>query len=130
MKKLALLFVIGYLLVFSTPLVWSQGTAHTPEGYNAMLEAHKLKLTDPQKCPSEFVTVKEGKNIFGTTATAYSPADFNAILEAYGLKLIDPQKCPPEFVTVQEGKYIFGTTPIAYDDYNGLLEAYGVKISK
>ena len=130
MKKLTLLLVIGFLFAFSAPLVWGQGTAHTPEGFNAMLEAYKLKLADPQKCPCDFVTVKEGKNVFGATAMAYSPADYNAIFEAYGLKLVDAKKCPSEFVTVQEGKYIFGTTPIAYDDYNGLLEAYGVKISK
>ncbi len=130
MKKLTLLFVVGYLLVFSTPLVWGQATAHTPEGYNAMLESYGLKLIDPQKCPPDFVSVQEGKNIFGTTAIAYTPEGYNAMLEAYGLKLKDPQKCPSEFVTVQEGKNIFGTTVIAYEDYTGLLEAYGVKISK
>jgi hypothetical protein len=130
MKKLTLLFVVGYLVVFSAPLVWGQPTAHTPEGYNAMLESYGLKLIDPQKCPSEFVTVQEGKNIFGTTAIAYTPEGFNAMLEAYGLKLKDPQKCPPDFVTVQEGKNIFGTTAIALEDYSGLLEAYGVKTSK
>ena len=130
MKKLTFLFVIGFLFVFSAPLVWGQGTALTPEGFNAMLESYKLKLADPQKCPCDFVTVSSGKNIFGTTAMAYSPADYNAIFEAYGLKLVDAKKCPPEFVSVAEGKYVFGTTPIAYDDYKGLLEAYGVKIPK
>lgn len=130
MKKLTLLLVIGCLIAFWAPSAWSQGTALTPEGFNAMLESYKLKLEDPQKCPCDFVTVSGGKNIFGTTAMAYSPADYNAIFEAYGLKLVDAKKCPSEFVTVSEGKYVFGATPIAYDDYKGLLEAYGVKIPK
>jgi len=130
MKKLTLFFIIGYLLIFSMHSVWAQGTGYTPEQYNAILESYGLKLQDPEKCPLDFVIVREGKNIFGTTPTIYSPADYNAILEAYGLKLVDPKKCPPEFVTVMEGKYTFGIIPIAYDDYNGLLEAYGVKISK
>ena len=88
MKKLTMLFVIGYLLGFSIPLVWGQGTV-------------------------------------------YSPADFNAMLEGYKLKLTDPQKCPPGYVTaIEKDKYTFGTTPTAYPDYNGMLEAYGVKIAK
>ena len=87
MKKLTLLLVIGYLLVFSTSLVWGQPEAYTPAGYNAMLEAHKLKLTNPQKCPPDFVTVKEGQNIFGTTAIAYTPDQYKAMLEAYGVKI-------------------------------------------
>jgi len=130
MKKLTLLFVIGCLIAFWAPSVWSQGTALTPQGFNSMLESYKLKLGDPQKCPCDFVTVSGGKNIFGTTAMVYSPADYNAIMEAYGLKLVDAKKCPPEYVSVQEGKNIFGTTPTAYDDYKFLLEAYGVKMPK
>jgi len=130
MKKTALLLVIGFSLIFSASLVWGQGTALIPEQFNAMLEKYKLKLADPQKCPCDYVAVKEGKNIFGATAIAYSPADYNAIFEAYGLKLVDAKKCPPDYVTVQEGKNVFGTTPIAYDDYKVLLEAYGVKTSK
>jgi hypothetical protein len=130
MKKLTVFFIIGVLFVFSAPLVWGQGTALTPEGFNAMLESYKLKLAEPQKCPCDYVAVSGGKTIFGATAMAYSPADYNAIFEAYGLKLVDAKKCPPEFVTAVEGKYVFGTTPIAYDDYKGLLEAYGVRASK
>ena len=129
MKKMTLLLVIGCLFAFWTPLVWGQ-TALTPEGFNALLESYKLKLADPQKCPMDFVAVKDGKNVFGTTAIAYSPADYNSILEAYGLKLIDPQKCPMDFVAVKDGKNVFGTAPIAYPDYNEILVAYGVKISK
>jgi hypothetical protein len=132
MKKLTFLLAIGYVLVFSAPLVWGQVTAHTPSGYNDILEGYGLKLTDPQKCPLNFVTVSEGKNVFGTMAMAYTPAQYNDMLECYGKKLTDPQKCPLNFVTVSDGKYIFGTTVMAYtsDDYRGMLEAYGVKTSK
>jgi hypothetical protein len=132
MKKLTFLLAIGYVLVFSAPLVWGQVTAHTPSGYNDILEGYGLKLADPQKCPLNFVAVSEGKNVFGTTAIAYTPAQYNDMLECYGKKLTDPQKCPLNFVTVSEGKYIFGTTAMAYspEDYRGMLEAYGVKTSK
>ena len=84
MKKLTLLLVIGCLFAFWTPFVWGQ-TALTPEGFNAMLESYKLKLSDPQKCPMDFVTVKDGKNVFGTAPIAYP--DYNEILVAYGVKI-------------------------------------------
>ncbi len=130
MKKVTLLLVIGVSLIFSASLVLGQGTAYTPDGFNAMLESYKLKLADPKNCPMDYVSVVEGKNVFGTTAIAYTPAQYNAILETYGLKLVDPKKTPLEYVTVTEGKYIFGTSPMAYADYIGVLEAYGVNIPK
>jgi hypothetical protein len=136
MKKLTFLLVIGSLLVFSTPLVWGQmptsAVVRTPAQFNDYLESLGLKLQDPQNCPPDYVTVKDGKNIFGTSVIGYSPADANRILEAYGLKLQDPQKCPPDFVTVKEGKNIFGTSIIQYGPGDGdkILEAYGVKTKK
>ncbi len=133
MKKLTFLLLIGSLLVFSSPLVWGQTETspvqRTPEAFNSYLESLGLKMKDPQNCPSDYVTVQEGKNIFGTSVVGFSPADANRILEAYGLKLKDPQNCPPEFVTVQDGKNVFGTSPVVYGPGDGdrILQAYGVK---
>ena len=135
-RRLVLVLFIGYSLSLPASLVWGDGAAYTPEQYNALLESYGVKLVDPQKCPSQFVTVNDGKTIFGTTYIAYSPEGYNAMLEAYGLKLTDPSKCPANFVTVteKEGKkeYAFGGPMTAYssEEFKDLLQAYGVKISK
>ena len=91
MKKLTFLLVIGSLLVFSTSLVWGQTPTspaqRTPAQFNSYLESLGQKLIDPQKCPSWFVTVQGGKNIFGTMPIAYNPGDGDMILAAYGVNI-------------------------------------------